>query len=356
MSTLKERRERPEWLLIKATLQRYFNNPARQVEARLHIERILSDAAVRANLQATIQNSSVSYRDAAVIQLAFAISTPGLDPTVRPPGARAIGGKLGTYLTEHHVKAVADAYQNIGKNSDNLIRGNDTAFDELLGWMRTANHEQLKGCFEFACAEIAAMARPVDPMPELHLAKLTFAAVRRLYTDLLQMQSQGAYQQYIVASLLDALVQQSGINGYRVQTKRLNASDRSSGTAGDVEVATGNRVIEAYEVTASGWESKIPGAVQKMREHDLSRLHIVAPIGKEERASVVSLLAGVPEDISVVDIDGFVDSLLSALTKRFRAYALTRLYECLDRYQDQVERVNLYVEQLKANGLAVDTR
>lgn len=355
MTTKKEPQERAEWALIKSTLGRYFNNPARQAEAAASLERGVSDATVLANLKATMHNPSVSYRDAAVIQMAFALCNPGLDTTVRPPGARAIGEKFGTYVAESHVKAVADAYQNIGKNSSALVRGNDPAFDSLLTWMRTALHPQIDACFQYACAEIAGMARPVDPMPKLNVARLTYSTVRKLYSELLQIPSQGAFQQYIVASLLDALIQQTGVSDYRVQTKRLNASDRSSGAAGDIEIAAGNRVIEAYEVTANDWEGKLPGACHKMKEHDLSRIHIVAPIGQEGRASVAIKLVGLSEDISVVDLDGFVDALSSTLTKLFRNCALTRLYEYLDRYQESIERVNLYVKRLETNGLTIDT-
>lgn len=348
--------DREEWTLLKVTLERYLQDPTERARVLLDTKVAFFDTAVRTNLEATMHNPSISYRDAALIQLAFALSNPGLDTTQRPPGARAMGGKLGSFMAANHIRSVADAYQNIGKNSTDLVRGNDAAFDALLTWMKHATSDQLGACFRYACAAVAATSRPVDPMPELNISKLTFTAVTSLYADVLGLPSQGAFQQYIVASILDALLAQyqtTGPTNYHVQTKKLNTTDKSSGAAGDVEIVTGNRVLDAYEVTADDWRKKIQGAVDKMKVHDLARIHIVAPVSPNENATVASELDGISEDISIVDLDGFVRAVVSALTKPFRNHALIRLYEYLERYQEDVERVNLYVRSLKARGLAI---
>jgi hypothetical protein len=75
----------------------------------------------------------VSYRDGLMIQLAYRLcSGEPIDLTKRPDGARGVAGKLGRFLAGQHIQAVADAYQNIAKNSADLARGNVPSFDDFL--------------------------------------------------------------------------------------------------------------------------------------------------------------------------------------------------------------------------------
>jgi hypothetical protein len=63
-------------------------------------------------------------------------------------------------------------------------------------------------------------------------------------------------------------------------------------------------------------------------------------------------LRALREDISVLGLESFVAVLTSVLTKQYRAAALIRLYELLDRLQPDVERTNRFVQLLDAHGLA----
>lgn len=196
-------------------------------------------------LQSVLQMKQLSYRDALLIQLAYSLAQPDADITSRQPGARGVARSLGTYLKAQHIAAVDDAYQNIGKNSPTLVRGNVEAFDSFLTWANNATPEQRRSCFEYACALVASTARPVRPMPELNRSKLSFAAMLALISRLVETPSAGAHEQYLVASLLHALVQQNSLGDYRVETKKLNAADSSSRAAGDVQILLGSRVLEA---------------------------------------------------------------------------------------------------------------
>ena len=62
-------------------------------------------------------------------------------------------------------------------------------------------------------------------------------------------------------------------------------------------------------------------------------------------------LEGQAVDVSVLNLREFALSLTSALTRAFRAGALERFYEYLDRYQPDVERVNRYVLMIESHGL-----
>jgi hypothetical protein len=57
----------------------------------------------------------------------------------------------------------------------------------------------------------------------------------------------------------------------RVSTKSLNASDASTSAAGDVQHVAGGQVLEAYEVTANDWRTKVDQAIDALRTHDLAR-------------------------------------------------------------------------------------
>jgi hypothetical protein len=188
-------------------------------------------------------------------------------------------------------------------------------------------------------------------MPVLNKSALTFSRCAKLLRELLNTPSSGAFEQFAIAALLNTLVADTAGGSYRVETKSLNASDRSSYAAGDIQIATGNRVIEAFEVTANDWRTKIGGAAKTIRDNDLSRLHIVASRPESQRAEVEDALATIAEDVSVLDVMQVVDVFLAALTRPQRADALTRLYEYLDRYQSDVDRVNTFVQRLGAAGL-----
>lgn len=243
------------------------------------------DKEVWQDISAVLSSPNISYRDAVIIQLSYGICAQGLDLSRRARGARSVAQRLGAFLSEHHVRSVKDAYQNIAKNTPELARGNFAEFDRFLGWAARGERtsEELIAAFQEACAVIASTARPVLPMPKLDLGRLSFGAVCGLLEELFSMGSGGAYEQFAIAALLHSLVEQSRIGSYRVETKSLHASDKSSRAAGDVQILTGNRVLEAYEVTASLWEQKLAGAAQTIRDYDLTRLHILPTPGSTQR-------------------------------------------------------------------------
>ncbi len=324
----------------------------RQMEALLPAEQVM-------NINAVLRSSSISYRDGLMIQLAYRIASPeATNLTIRYAGARTVGKELGTFLKGHHIQSVKDAYQNIGKNTTNLARGNFPEFDSVLRWASnydSVTDAHIEAVFDYVCAAVAATARPVAAMPRIDRGALTFAATSQVLLDLFDIGSQGAYEQFTIAALLSALLEQTGTGEYRLETKNLNASDKSSRAAGDVQIVTGNRVVEAYEVTANDWKTKLDGAEKTVRDHDLTRVHIVASVEGSTLGDILRKLEGEAIDVSVLDLREFAVSLTAALTKPFRARALQRLYEYLDRYQPDVGRVNRFVQMIEEHGLKENT-
>lgn len=294
----------------------------------------------------------LAYRDALLVQLAFGFVLPvGFDHTRRADGGRTVAEQLGTAFAERHVPAVRDAFQNIGKNSPDLARGNVLAFDSLLRWMNEAEMQERQALFHCLAARAALTARPVLPMPELRSAALTFAAVTATVEDLLSTPSGGAFEQFAVAAFLEAVLYEFGLSGagqLGVRTKNINASDASSGTSADVQIVRGNKIEEAFEVSANDWRSKVAQAVEAARNADLSRVHVVANVSPGD--DLVSLESAAV-DVSVMDVRAFLRSLIGVMRKPSREVALRRLYELIDRNQPDVDRVNLYVRLLSSRSL-----
>lgn len=306
---------------------------------------------VMTDLENVLSDKRISYRDGVLIQLGYGVAVPTLDLTKRPEGARGMAQQLGEFLAARHITAVKDAYQNIAKNSDVLTRNNVPAFDRLLVWATGATLEEREAALRLACAVVASKARPVLPMPPVNRSALSFVRFVDLLNALLGSQSGGAFEQFTIAALLHTVVANHGEGRARIETKNLNASDRSSFVAGDVQLVIGSRVIEAFEVTASDWRTKVRAAVKTIKDNDLSRLHVIAARPEGDRAAASAELRALAEDVSVLDSRQVVDVLAALLTRPQRAEALTRLYEYLDRYQPDTERVNLLVRQLEEAGL-----
>lgn len=312
---------------------------------------IALNAEVLEDLNTVLTKSATSYRDGVMIQLSYGLSDPEFDLTKRARGSRGFAAQIGAFLAQRHIRSVKDAYQNIAKNTDVLTRGNVAEFDRLLHWVNGASLAEREAALRCACAAVAATARPVRPMPPLNRSALTFSRVVNLLNGLLATPSGGAFEQFAIAALLNILVADHGEGRARVETKNLNASDRSSFAAGDVQVVVGNRVIDALEVTANDWRTKVPGASKTVRDNDLSRLHIIAARPEGDRSAIAAALQELAEDVSVLDARQVMEVLAAVLTRPQRADALTRLYEYLDRYQPDTERVNLLVDRLGEAGL-----
>ena len=303
------------------------------------------------HIEAVLQSASLSYRDALVVQLAFWIANGRhTDITTRAEGGRGVSKWLGTYLAAMHIRAVQDAFQNVGKNTVRLDRGNAPSFDKVLHWgsSRERSSTDIEQAFHFVCVHIAANARPVMPLPRLNRGNLTFSRMCQLFVSLFASASGGAFEQFSVAALLHALIEQQGeSNKYRVETKNLNASDKSSRSAGDIQILVGNRVVEALEVTANDWRDKLSGAARTIKDNDLSRLTIVASGVESAGDALFGELNKQGIDLSVLEIKSFVFSMVSALTRPGRSFALERMYELLDRHQPRVDVVNQFVESLR---------
>jgi hypothetical protein len=179
-----------------------------------------------------------------------------------------------------------------------------------------------------------ASAMPV--MPLLAARRFTFIAYRQARERLLKQGSGGAFEQYLLAGLLDQEISQSQ-PGARIATKSVGANDRAARTGGDIEVRRGQALMSAIEVTAAHWDAKID-QLETAASANLSEATIVAPrvahdVSAEDLAERLGPAAErLGLDVSVLDLHAFMDVVASRLTVFGRAMAFRYVYDCLTRW------------------------
>lgn len=302
-----------------------------------------------------------TYRDAAMIVLAFCVEAgTGADVATPPAGRRTVAQALASLLDDLNIRARRDAFQTLAKGSNTLLGRDREAWNRLLEWVQEQEDvEVLDQAMRYMASRIAATARNLPPMPTIDVSRLTFRRVLRVVDSLLDVPSGGAHEQFVFASLLHALAEEHG--GRRVETKTLSAADASAGTAADVQVLDGGKLVEAYEVTANAWATKIAQAVSVLRDYDLPRAHIAAPgpaptaTEIKNAVAAVSLPAGLVAstiDLSVLDIRAECRSLVHRLGRPGRRAALNKVWEHLALRQPNDALVAGYVELLHDAGIA----
>jgi hypothetical protein len=337
--------------LARETLLRYIESEESQAKAEeVAAARLPPRISQSVDALASLRRS-LAYRDGVLTALAHPlVQGEPVDVTQRPPSGRPASDIIGRdLLPQLHIKGVRSAYQNIGKNQANLVRGNNADWDALLTWAADdATLDQIRAAYERVASAIAATARTVLPKPRFRLTHLTFAKVMALLDQMLNEPSGGAHEQYITAAFLGAVVEQES-TGLRAQTKALNASDASSRSAGDVEILHRNKLQEAVEVSASHFETKFGQAVDAMGQYGLPRIHIVAP--GLESGGYDDLAEELDGDISILDPLALSATLVALLDRSGRESALTELYVLLDRHAS-AELTNAFVRRCWQRGLA----
>jgi hypothetical protein len=349
-----QRRSRISARVVELLVDELDDHLARSEEAARLVARLRGELPLEVvQLLDAVFAAPMSYRDGVFIQLAWGLMEPDFDHTLKGEGGRSAAANFASALFERHIRAVKDAYQNIGKNTRVLARGNVPPFDDLLHWMNDAEEPQRRRLLSLLSATVSLTARPVQPMPTLARAQLSFVAVGTALDALFAIPSQGAHEQFAIAAFLEALVDEfglGGIGGLSVRTKNINASDASSGAAADVQVMRGNKIEEAFEVSASSWRGKLDQALLAARNADLPRIHILAY--GDDLAGLAEALGQATTDVTVIDVRSFLRSLIATIKKPAREVALRLLYDHLERKQPDINRVNAYVELLSRHSLA----
>jgi hypothetical protein len=309
-------------------------------------------------------------RDALLIVLAYRlVAGRPLDPRYRITGDRAVSDYLGRQLLpDLGIAGVKSALEgrsfSHGYLSTEVRRSvlRDTA---PLVADPTVSDADIASMFHALARGIASTARRFDALPTLDLDAMTFPKVLALVESLLAPRpgdaggagsgTGGAHEQFLVAALLQA-VADDGALALRVVTKSLNASDRSAGTAGDIDVVLGQaRLVEVYEVTARSWADKVRGAVGVLdRYRELERVHIVADARGADAAALEAELAALGRpgaDVTVEGVDDVCKELLARCSRRGRARAIRSLHSHLHTLQPDMTLVDSLVSEVLRLGL-----
>jgi len=327
-------------------------------------------AEVKPDLDALLSKGEYTVRDGMLTLLAME-AEHGVLIDWREQGlynpARSASRDLGsTIYPRLHIAGSPEALQTGVKGVSRYIDRKNATWKAILEWASEPveagdeNTDQMndgarpianiEAAFHYLAAGVAATARDLPDMPALDTPKLTFPTVFPLLDEMLQRNSAGAHEQFIFAAMLEAWREQLGEPGV-VETKNLNASDASAGTAGDVQERHRGQVTEAYEVTANDYATKVDQAESTLRRHDLRRVHIVA--GDAAKASGAEIAGALPSDLdlTVLDVREEVRSLLARLGKPHRRFALERIYALLVDKQPNDQLIQDFVSALGECGL-----
>lgn len=312
-------------------------------------------------------------RDLGLLLLAFSVATGrplnvvepsagDLDPTSRRLQAdRAVSDELSSMLRSMGIQATSPTQNSTfrsGYDSPQQGRGVAGRFARWLSGER--NLQEVEAAFALVAQGIAKTANRAPDLPALDQGALTHARMLDLIDGLLAKPSGGAYEQYLFAALLDAVLEET--TKMRAYTKALNATDRSSKTA-DVEVRLGQNLVAAYEVSALAWSLKASQAVATLLSRpELDTSHIVAAAANVTGSEVVSGLrrSRLPPgeqaeqlDVAVLDLRAECVSLAARATRRGRRAAIEKLHEHLRRLQPRADLVQHLVEELRRVGVTV---
>lgn len=252
-----------------------------------------------------------------------------------------------------HIVGSGEALQTGVKGVGRYIDRKNATWRAILEWASEPELDDIahiEAAFLYVAAGVAATARNLPAMPALDTPKLTFPAVFALLDDMLRKNSAGAHEQFIFAALLEAWREQIGEQGV-VETKNLNASDASAGTAADVQEKYRGQVTEAYEVTANDYTTKVDQAKNTLRQHDLPRTHIVARDAAKATGEEIADALPSGLDLTVLDVREEARSMLARLGKPHRRYALERLYTLLVDKQGNDQLAQDFVSALGTHGL-----
>lgn len=217
---------------------------------------------------------------------------------------------------------------------------------------------QLQVLARHLVAEFVKQSVSLPPLPEIAASRLTFLAFTLFRERLMAEGSGGAFEQYLLAGLLEQELATTG-TAHRVQTKNVGANDAATRSGGDIEVRHGQALLRAYEVTANAWDTKLP-QLESSANAGLTEVTIVAKDVSKAKAAefdhdlrIKSERLGI--DVSVLDLFGFLDVVASRVTPHARAQAIGYVYRCLARWHRRepglVERLidSLYESNLVIN-------
>ncbi len=289
----------------------------------------------------------------------------------RLAGDRTVSEHLSRELYKLGVPATKGAFQSSTYRGGYLAaQAQASGLAKYISWLSEPGRSliDVRALFDGLAGTFAGLAVSFPDLPALDSSRFTFLATRSLIERLRGFHSQGAYEQYLVAALLQE--EYSSINPvWRIETKRVGSADAPAGVSGDVQVRRRMALVHAIEVSSSDWALKIEQAVRLARNGESHQVTIVAPAASLSSHSLAEALGDFDAqdaDIAVVDLDSFLDGVSARLTPAARAAAMRALYGFLVQWErtrpdlvqhlvDSIQEAVLVADdQSPAESIAVD--
>src|SRR5262249_43247272 len=152
---------------------------------------------------------------------------------------------LSEQLTQRHITLhdnITAFAENLGwkGNVRNVNLSRDPRFNEFLAAVADADPNERRRIADYLAARFAESRRDSAPLPPIGSDVLTFARAKALFYRLLDIQSEGHIQQFLIAALLHELRRRHTIE---VVTHHPHAADRFDDTAGDIEERHEGRLV-----------------------------------------------------------------------------------------------------------------
>ena len=336
-------------------VERAVQQALRRIDAFLDGETIdLPSGEFRRVVDTLLREQKASVKTAVLFLAFYRLQDPGWDLISVPVGAR---GRYGDkYLSEELSKRSLTLHGNITSWGENLgIKGNvrqfkfdtDPRFQEYLKIVASANHDEQRKLADYLAQRFAESQRIATPLPPVPDDLLTFARAKLLFYRLLETNSEGHIQQFLIAALLHEFRRKQSIE---VSTHHPHAADTFDRSAGDIEERQEGRLVRAYEVTVrNDWQNRISGFKQKMDDFGLSKYIIIASHINTERewaepARIALKLEPYDRDIAVIDIRDVINFFAAELTPNELRAAVNQVYEylCNPRLSNRQEFKDIY--------------
>ena len=208
----------------------------------------------------------------------------------------------------------------------------DPRFAPLLQALATADpNERILAC-HYIASKFAASRRTPTALPPVGEELLTYAKAKALFHALLEVESEGHVQQFMIAALLH--VHRSRL-GAEIRTHHPHAADTYDRTAGDIEEFLLGELHRAYEVTVRpDWMNRLHDFKAKMDKFGLSKYVIIASnvnsVQKlSDPARFLLFMEDIGRDIAVIDILDFVHVFSAELSASELRDAVNQCYDYL---------------------------
>lgn len=315
------------------------------------------EGVLRDLVDRVVSGRGLAYREAAILQVQYKMLSPAIDVRYRLRGGRTAAQVLSKGLKARRIPATMDCFTvpALGHGTDLLVQGKNQPWDEFIDRVNgIASVSQLSAVRDYIAWQLAGQAVPqisLKPLPE---DALTFGRFQALLTELMQIESEGAVQQFGIAALLRAYHEQEA-TGLSVRTKKVFAPDRFSKALGDIEVVDQDvcgKVVDAYEVTLRGWTDRLDEAEEKAALGGLGRIHIVADVAEDPVQIAKILSHHRSTDIIVLDYRCFIGALAAALDLRHRGKAVDYWDSLLGQHIRLARHQRAFREALQAFHVA----